>query len=111
MNGKPAIGLGIAMREGGDILALGPNIEQAMHRSPAIADRHHLEPGRRWPAWSTTRSAISPPRSAAIAIIMAELRQSQHARRQIGTVDPLTLAVVFPIMQFRDRPARIRWGR
>ena len=30
VNGKPAIGLAIAMRDGGDILALGHNIEQAM---------------------------------------------------------------------------------
>src|SRR5262245_64233090 len=29
-NGKPAIGLAIAMREGGDILALGRNISHAM---------------------------------------------------------------------------------
>ena len=35
VNGKPAIGLGIAMREGGDILALGRNIEQAMQRITA----------------------------------------------------------------------------
>ena len=30
VNGKPAIGLAIAMRDGGDILALGQNIKQAM---------------------------------------------------------------------------------
>src|ERR1700747_2783078 len=30
VNGEPAIGLAIAMREGGDILALGNNIQRAM---------------------------------------------------------------------------------
>ena len=30
VNGKPAIGVAIAMREGGDILTLGRNIDQAM---------------------------------------------------------------------------------
>ncbi len=30
VNGQPAIGLAIAMREGGDILALGRNIEREM---------------------------------------------------------------------------------
>ena len=30
VNGKPAIGLAIAMRDGGDILALGRNIKGAM---------------------------------------------------------------------------------
>ena len=46
VNGKEAIGLGIAMREGGDILALGENVKTAMaeaHRRHA--DRHRA---RRW---------------------------------------------------------------
>jgi multidrug efflux pump subunit AcrB len=32
VNGKPAIGLGIAMREGGDILALGQNVQRTWTR-------------------------------------------------------------------------------
>jgi multidrug efflux pump len=35
VNGEPAIGLAIAMREGGDILALGANIKQLMARITA----------------------------------------------------------------------------
>ncbi len=35
VNGKPAIGLAIAMREGGDILAVGRNVEQAMREIKA----------------------------------------------------------------------------
>ena len=47
VDGKPAIGLGIAMRDGGDVLALGKNIEAALaadHSRPA--DRHRAAPGR-----------------------------------------------------------------
>ena len=51
VNGEPAIGLAIAMRDGGDILALGANIKTADgagHRRSA--DRHRAEtrcgPGR-----------------------------------------------------------------
>ena len=36
VNGQPAIGIGIAMREGGDVLALGRNIQKAM--AEIIAD-------------------------------------------------------------------------
>jgi multidrug efflux pump len=35
VNGKPALGLAIAMREGGDILALGDNIKAAMAKITA----------------------------------------------------------------------------
>lgn len=35
VNGQPAIGLGIAMRAGGDALALGANVERAMDRITA----------------------------------------------------------------------------
>lgn len=35
VNGKPAIGLAIAMREGGDILALGRNVKQAIAETMA----------------------------------------------------------------------------
>ena len=51
VNGEPAIGLAIAMRDGGDILALGANIKKLMatgHRG--LAYRHRAEthrgPGR-----------------------------------------------------------------
>ena len=35
VGGQPAIGLGIAMRDGGDVLALGENIEAALARIQA----------------------------------------------------------------------------
>ena len=48
VNGEPAIGLAIAMRDGGDILALGRNIAQAMQRHQRRpAARHRAAPGGR----------------------------------------------------------------
>ena len=35
VNGKPAIGLAIAMRDGGDILTLGRNVKTAVDESVA----------------------------------------------------------------------------
>ena len=35
VNGKPAIGLALSMRDGGDVLALGKNIEQTMREFTA----------------------------------------------------------------------------
>jgi multidrug efflux pump subunit AcrB len=103
VNGQPAIGLAIAMRDGGDILALGRNIEQAMHEITAdlplgiepvlVADQPHV-----------VEHAIRDFTTSlwqAIAIIMAVSFVSLGLRA--GTVValsiPLTLAVVFPIMQ------------
>ena len=51
VNGQAAIGLGISMREGGDMLTLGRNVEHAMsrdHRGPA--DRDRAAPGADQPA-------------------------------------------------------------
>ena len=57
VDGEPAIGIGIAMREGGDILALGRNISSGDGRDPGrAADRHRAA------SWSPTRRSrsISP---------------------------------------------------
>ena len=61
VNGKPAIGLAIAMRDAGDILALGDNIRTEMAditREPAAsASSRCWSPTRRSP--STSRSTTS----------------------------------------------------
>ena len=45
VNGKPAIGLAIAMRDGGDILALGENITKVVdERQGGTAARHRAHP-------------------------------------------------------------------
>ena len=104
VNGKPAIGLAIAMREGGDMLALGRNVEQAMHKITAdlpigiepilVADQPHV-----------VDHAISDFTTSlwqAIAIIMAVSFVSLGVRAGlvVALSIPLTLAIVFPIMQF-----------
>ena len=103
VNGQPAIGIAVAMREGGDILALGRNIDRAMHEVTAdlpigiepilVADQPHV-----------VDHAISDFTTSlwqAIIIIMAVSFASLGMRA--GTVValsiPLTLAFVFPIMQ------------
>ena len=103
VNGKPAIGLAISMREGGDILALGRNIEGAMRRITAdlplgiepvlVADQPHV-----------VDHAINDFTTSlwqAIAIIMAVSFVSLGFRAGlvVALSIPLTLAIVFPIMQ------------
>lgn len=103
VNGKPAIGLAIAMRDGGDILALGRNVKQAIDETVAdlplgidtilVSDQ---------PA--VVKSAIGEFMESlwqAIAIIMAVSIVSLGLRP--GTVValsiPLTMAIIFPIME------------
>jgi len=103
VNGKPAIGLAIAMREGGDILALGRNIQRTMAEITAnlpigitptlVADQS-----------SVVKSAIGEFMESlwqAIAIIMAVSVVSLGVRAGaiVALSIPLTLAVVFPVMQ------------
>jgi multidrug efflux pump len=104
VNGKPAIGLGIAMREGGDILALGRNVQQTMDEM--ITDLPiGIEPTLVADQSSVVQSAIGEFMESlwqAIAIIMAVSVVSLGVRAGaiVALSIPLTLAVVFPIMQF-----------
>ena len=103
VNGKTAIGLGISMREGGDILALGKNLTAAMREVSAdlpvgiepilVADQPHV-----------VDHAISDFTTSlwqAIVIIMAVsiVSLGLRAGAVVALSIPLTLAVVFPIMQ------------
>jgi multidrug efflux pump len=104
VNGKSAIGLAIAMREGGDILALGRNIQTTMDELVAelpigidatlVADQSGV-----------VKSAIGEFMESlwqAIAIIMAVSVVSLGLRAGaiVALSIPLTLAVVFPVMEF-----------
>ena len=104
VNGKPAIGLGIAMRDGGDILALGRNISHAMAEIQAELPIG-IEPILVADQAVTVDLAINEFTTSlwqAILIIIAASFLSLGVRP--GTVValsiPLTLAVVFPIMEF-----------
>ena len=103
VNGEPAIGLAIAMREGGDILALGKNIQRKVAEITAdqpigiesmlVADQA-----------VTVKSAISEFMTSlwqAIAIILVVSFISLGVRPGliIALAIPLTLAIVFSIME------------
>jgi multidrug efflux pump subunit AcrB len=103
VNGKPAIGLAIAMRDGGDILALGRNISHAMAAIQADLPIG-IEPTLVADQAVTVDLAINEFTTSlwqAVLIIIAASFVSLGVRP--GTVValsiPLTLATVFPIME------------
>lgn len=106
VNGEPAIGLGIAMREGGDILALGRNLKAAMQRIETdlpvgigvtlVADQA-----------VTVDDAIADFMASlwqAVAIIMVVSFISLGIRPGlvVALSIPLTLAIVFAVMDIVD---------
>jgi multidrug efflux pump len=104
INGVPGIGLAVAMRDGGDILALGRNIRQTM--SEITADLPlGIEPSLVADQSFVVESAIGEFMESlwqAIAIIMAVSVVSLGLRAGaiVAFSIPLTLAVVFPVMSF-----------
>lgn len=104
VNGEPAIGLGIAMRDGGDILALGRNIQAAMAEIQAelpIGIEPHLVADQA----VTVDLAINEFTTSlwqAILIIIAASFVALGIRpgAVVALSIPLTLAIVFPIMDF-----------
>jgi multidrug efflux pump subunit AcrB len=103
-NGKPAIGVAIAMREGGDILTLGRNLQRTMDEIIANLPLG-IEPTLVANQSSVVNQAIGEFTTSlwqAIIIIMAVSIVSLGIRA--GTIValsiPLTLAIVFPVMQF-----------
>jgi multidrug efflux pump len=104
VNGKPAIGLAIAMRDGGDILALGDNVKKAIDSSVAelpigidvtlVSDQPVV-----------VKNAIGEFMESlwqAVAIIMACSVVSLGFRpgAVVALSIPLTVAIIFPIMEF-----------
>jgi multidrug efflux pump len=103
VDGEPAIGLAIAMREGGDILALGQNIARAMAEMTADLPIG-IEPKLVADQAVTVRSAIGEFMTSlwqAIAIILVVSFVSLGVRPGliIALSIPLTLAIVFAVMQ------------
>jgi multidrug efflux pump subunit AcrB len=103
VNGEPAIGLAIAMREGGDILALGANIKRLMARITADLPVG-IEPKLIADQAVTVDGAISEFMTSllqAIAIILVVSFISLGVRPGliIALSIPLTLAIVFPVMK------------
>ena len=106
VNGQPAIGLAIAMRDGGDILALGKNIKTAI--AEATADLPlGVEPKLVADQAATVDSAISEFMTSlwqAVGIILVASFISLGFRPGlvIASAIPLTLVVVFSIMQMSN---------
>jgi multidrug efflux pump subunit AcrB len=102
-NGEPAIGLAIAMREGGDILTLGRNIDKAMAGIKAELPLG-IEPHLVADQAVTVNSAIGEFMESlwqAIAIILAVSFIALGVRPGlvVALSIPLTLAIVFAMMQ------------
>ena len=103
VNGEPAIGLAIAMREGGDILALGKNVKQVM-QEVTVNLPIGIEPTLVADQSDVVDHAIGEFTTSlwqAIAIIMAVSFVSLgfRAGTAVALSIPLTLALEFPIMQ------------
>ncbi len=103
VNGKPAIGMAIAMRDAGDILALGKNITQEMKAITAELPVG-IEPVLVADQAVTVDTAIGEFTMSllqAILIIIAASFVSLGARpgAVVALAIPLTLAIVFSIMQ------------
>jgi len=106
VNGEPAIGLAVAMRDGGDILALGKNITRAM--AAVRADLPvGIEPKLVADQAVTVESAISEFMTSlwqAVAIILAVSFVALGVRPGliIALSIPLTLAIVFSLMELTN---------
>ena len=103
VSGQPAIGLAIAMREGGDILALGKNIKRAVAEVSADLPIG-IEPKLVADQAATVESAISEFMTSlwqAVGIILLASFVSLGLRPGlvIALAIPLTLVVVFSVMQ------------
>lgn len=102
VNGRPAIGLAVAMRDGGDILALGANLRREMQRIESDLPIG-IEPVLVADQARTVDIAIGEFTESlwqAILIIMAVsfIALGLRAGAVVALSIPLTLAIVFPLM-------------
>lgn len=101
-NGEPAIGLAIAMREGGDILQLGRNIDAAMAKITAELPLG-IEPHLVADQAVTVAGAISEFmeslwQAILIILVVSFIALGVRAGLMVALTIPLTLAGVFAIM-------------
>ncbi|MCP8938231.1 efflux RND transporter permease subunit [Alsobacter sp. SYSU M60028] len=102
VNGREAIGLAVAMRDGGDILALGEAIKTTM--AAITADLPHgIEPVLVADQAVTVRHAIadfmtSLWQSVAIILAVSFIALGVRAGLVVALAIPLTLAIVFALM-------------
>ena len=101
-NGEPAIGLAIAMREGGDILQLGRNVDAAMAKITAELPLG-IEPHLVADQAVTVAGAISEFmeslwQAILIILVVSFIALGVRAGLMVALTIPLTLAGVFAIM-------------
>ena len=103
INGKPGLGLSISMRDGGDVLALGRNIEQTMQELKANLPIG-IEPIMVADQPETVSKSISEFMEAlwesiAIVLVVSVVSLGLRAGTIVIVSIPLVLAVVFGAMQ------------
>ena len=102
INGKPAIGLAIAMRDGGDILALGANIRKAMAQITAdlpIGIEPSLVADQPVVVDQAIREfTVSLLQAIGIIMVVSFISLGVRPGLIIALAIPFTLAIVFPIM-------------
>ncbi|HEX2841837.1 efflux RND transporter permease subunit [Hyphomicrobium sp.] len=106
VNGKSAIGLAIAMRDGGDILALGKNIQRTMDEIKAELPLG-IEPLLVADQAVTVEVAISEFMTSlwqaiAIILVVSFISLGVRAGLIIALSIPLTLSIVFAVMDLSD---------
>lgn len=101
-NGVPAIGLAIAMREGGDTLALGHNIAAAMTRLTAelpIGIEPHLVANQpQIVDQAINEFTTSLWQAIGIVLVISFAALGLRAGSVVAVAIPLTLGIVFPVM-------------
>ena len=109
VNGEPAIGLAIAMRDGGDILALGQNIKKAMAELEAELPLG-ITPRLVADQAVTVRSAIAEFMTSlwqAVAIILAQVAVEMTEKKQRKPHRPSLASIVKQAAKSGVRIARI----
>jgi multidrug efflux pump len=102
LNGVPAIGIGIAMRSGGDMLALGRNVETAMRRItaslPVGIEPHLVAEQPRVVAAAVDDFSEALWEAIAIVLGVSFLTLGLRAGAVVACSIPLVLATVFVAM-------------
>jgi multidrug efflux pump subunit AcrB len=106
VNGRPAIGLAIAMRDGGDVLGLGTNVAAAVKEITAdlpvgitpvlVANQPEVVDE------AINEFMVSLWQAIAIILVISFVALGGRAGLIVALTFPLTLAFVFPIMQIAD---------
>ena len=105
-NGQPAIGLAIAMRDGGDILALGRERQAGDGRYHGGAADRHRAAARRRPG-RDRRAGHRRVHGVAVAgdrdhPVVSFVSLGVRPGAVVALAIPLTLAIVFPVMEMMN---------